>query len=70
MKDVLLNNVRVQGNWNEDSETISKILNLLNRYDFYYLYIDNYGQMMEQKEKNVKIESELRELGVTKFNKL
>lgn len=70
MKDILLNNIQIKGNWNEDAETINQIMLLLNRYDFYYLYIDNYGQMMEQKEKNNKIARELKELGVIDFRKV
>jgi hypothetical protein len=68
MKDVLLNNYRIQGNWSEDAETIKNILTLLNRYDFFYRFINNYGQMIEQEEKNYKIKKELKTLGVSEFS--
>jgi hypothetical protein len=70
MSYALLNKYAINGEWSQDPETINKIIALLDSYDFYWRYIDNYGQMMDQKAKNDKIEVELRHLGVDKFEKI
>ena len=49
---------------NEGFEITAEIITIANRYDFYTSYIDNYGQMMEAKEKNTKIMITLNNLGV------
>ena len=46
-----------------------EIVKIANSYDFYTSYIDNYGQMMEAKEKNTKIMITLNDLGVKTLNK-
>jgi hypothetical protein len=48
----------------EGFELTSEIENKANQYDFYYLYIDNYGQMKDAEANNDQIMRELRELGV------
>jgi hypothetical protein len=70
MSYALLNRYAINGDWSEDAETVSKIIELLDSYDFYWRYIDNYGQMMDQKAKNNKIEVELKHLGVDKFERI
>ena len=49
---------------NEGFEITEEIIKIANGYDFYTSYIDNYGQMMEAKEKNTKIMITLNNLGV------
>ena len=48
----------------EGFELTSEIENKANQYDFYYLYIDNYGQMKDAEANNDRVMGELRELGV------
>lgn len=50
-------------------EITEEIIKIANGYDFYTSYIDNYGQMMEAKEKNTKIMIMLNDLGVKNLNK-
>lgn len=49
---------------NENFEITEEIIKIASGYDFYTSYIDNYGQMMEAKEKNTKIMITLNDLGV------
>jgi hypothetical protein len=49
---------------NENFEITEEIIKIASGYDFYTSYIDNYGQMMEAKEKNTKIMVRLNDLGV------
>jgi hypothetical protein len=53
---------------NENFEITEEIIKIASGYDFYTSYIDNYGQMMEAKEKNTKIMIKLNDLGVKKLN--
>ena len=54
---------------NENFEITEEIIKIASGYDFYTSYIDNYGQMMEAKEKNTKIMIKLNDLGVKTLNK-
>ena len=49
-------------------EITEEIEQIARGYDFYSHYIDNYGQMMEAREKNTAIMIKLKELGVNKLN--
>ncbi len=51
----------------EGLEITEEIEQIAMGYDFYSHYIDNYGQMMEAREKNIKIMDKLKELGVNKL---
>jgi hypothetical protein len=51
----------------EGFEITEEIEQIAKGYDFYSHYIDNYGQMMEAREKNIKIMDKLKELGVNKL---
>jgi hypothetical protein len=51
-------------------EVTEEIKNIANRYDFYYRYIENYGQMVDQERANDKIKDQLTELGVEKFEQV
>jgi hypothetical protein len=51
----------------EGFEITEEIEQIAKGYDFYSHYIDNYGQMMEAREKNITIMDKLKELGVNKL---
>jgi hypothetical protein len=51
----------------EGFEITEEIEQIAKGYDFYSHYIDNYGQMMEAREKNTAIMIKLKELGVNKL---
>ena len=50
-------------------EITEEIEQIAKGYDFYSHYIDNYGQMMEAREKNIAIMIKLKELGVNDLKK-
>jgi len=50
-------------------EITEEIEQIAKGYDFYSHYIDNYGQMMEAREKNITIMDKLKELGVNDLKK-
>ena len=50
-------------------EVTEEIRSIASRYDFYYMYIDNYGQMKEAEYANNEIKDELKTLGVEKFSR-
>ena len=51
----------------EGFEITEEIEQIAKGYDFYSHYIDNYGQMMEAREKKTAIMIKLKELGVNKL---
>jgi hypothetical protein len=53
----------------EGFEITEEIEQIAKGYDFYSHYIDNYGQMMEAREKNTSIMIKLKELGVNDLKK-
>jgi hypothetical protein len=53
----------------EGFEITEEIEQIAKGYDFYSHYIDNYGQMMEAREKNKEIMIKLKELGVNDLKK-
>jgi len=49
-------------------ELTDEIMDLASRYDAFYMYIDNYGQMKDAERKNKEIMDKLRPLGVERIN--
>ena len=53
----------------EGYEITDEIKKIAKNYDFYYYYIDNYGQMKEAEYRNNEIMKKLKELNVLAIDK-
>lgn len=53
----------------EGYQITDEIKKIAKNYDFYYYYIDNYGQMKEAEYRNNEIMKKLKELNVLAIDK-